>query len=414
VIKPRITDGQNGTTDQWPPTPGFWYFDIKGTHSTAADTVWVADNPSGHTVELSVVQKAFAGGNANVTLQNLTMQEFASPYQDGMVEGGGNNWNILNNWFQHGHGYGVKIRPFGSNNPNATTVKYNEFMENGQAGFGDGTSTNGTYSNNQLDRNGEADYAYAGEGGNKFTGSNDTISFNTVNYENGVGLWTDSGASNETISHNTVTGSIGESIRCEISHGCVITDNTVNSPIAYNNNLCITAHVPTPGGNDTCTGPQTGTMTNGTCTTGSFIATEAMSSACSDHSTIGTSGHGNTINSACGGVVMSGCNRNSVSCTNNLTEYNTFNFTSGSSGLAHAVGGNNNWNCNPGGNTSCGLYDGTSLFDHNTYTFNGTGGTLQNWEWLSGTNANGVYNFSGFKGKGEEPNGSCTANGGSC
>ena len=386
VIKTRITVGDNNTTDNWPPAPGYWYLDISGKHGPA-NTVYVADDPTGKTVELEVVQFAFLGPNGGVTIQNLTLEKFASPYQHGIIDNGGDKWRVLNNWITHGHGYGIKPNPSnpynGGHVPRNNLVDSNEFMENGQAGFGDGRDVGSTYSNNDLIRNGEVSFCYGGEGGNKFVGNNINITGNTVNYENGAGLWSDSGATGDTYSNNTVIGSLAEGIRCEISHYCTIIDNRLINDIELSNNACVAAHVPLENGNDCCTGPQTGTCGTA-CSRG---GPDEISSAQSDHSTIGESGHGNSITSNCGGILVSVGTRDSVPTTDNQVLYNDITFTgNGGTAVPHPYGVVGS----PGASTT------NDVFDHNSHHFQGAGAGARRakiWGWFDGS-ANTLNTFS--------------------
>src|SRR6266404_9788865 len=67
--------------------PGKWYFDYSGR------AIYLADNPSGHKVETSITPHAFTAGFTNVTIQNLTIEKYASPSQDATISPG-NNWTI--------------------------------------------------------------------------------------------------------------------------------------------------------------------------------------------------------------------------------------------------------------------------------------------------------------------------------
>ncbi|MGB6842270.1 MAG: hypothetical protein WBE16_14870, partial [Candidatus Sulfotelmatobacter sp.] len=60
--------------------PGQWWFDY------ATHTIYFHDNPAGQTVETSVLDTAFQSLANNVTIQYLTIKEFASPIQRGAVQ----------------------------------------------------------------------------------------------------------------------------------------------------------------------------------------------------------------------------------------------------------------------------------------------------------------------------------------
>lgn len=98
-----------------------WWFDYTN------DIIYFPNNPSGHLVETSVTTNAFVGPANNVTLQYLTIEEFAAPLQnaaiypqygsgtDALRQTQGINWIIENSeiWGAHGNGislnYGTQV-----------------------------------------------------------------------------------------------------------------------------------------------------------------------------------------------------------------------------------------------------------------------------------------------------------------
>ena len=61
--------------------PGTFYFDY------AADKIYIADNPAGHTVEAGKLTDAFHGSATNVTVQNLVIEKYDPQIQDGAISG---------------------------------------------------------------------------------------------------------------------------------------------------------------------------------------------------------------------------------------------------------------------------------------------------------------------------------------
>lgn len=59
--------------------PGEWWFDYTN------HVIYFHDDPSGHTVETSVLDNAFGGPANNVIIQYLTVEEFASMYPNGTI-----------------------------------------------------------------------------------------------------------------------------------------------------------------------------------------------------------------------------------------------------------------------------------------------------------------------------------------
>jgi len=68
--------------------------------------VYLADNPSGHTVELGLARQAFTGGADSVTIQGLTVEKFANEGQLPAVASR-YNWSIVNDEIRLNHGVGV-------------------------------------------------------------------------------------------------------------------------------------------------------------------------------------------------------------------------------------------------------------------------------------------------------------------
>ena len=360
----------------WPPTPGYWYMDAaenRGTHG--AYTVYVADDPTSTTVELSVLPYAFVGSAAGVVVKGLTIEKFASYFQQAALSACAQSWAVEYNYFAHNHAFGARFLPSNSqvgcaaglNNEALNSVmSYNEFMENGQAGFGSGLDVGSTFSYNRLDRNGFASYAYGGEGGNKFAGLHEIITHNTCNYENGNCYWTDDGgaisqnsAYDETVSNNTASYAAGQGIRIEISANAVVEDNTLLDNVQPSAGLCVAPHVPLVNGIDCCTGAQTqnGSCTSPVCFTASSAIPESLSMNKSQGWTVGASGHGNTVTANCdGGIQASVSTATSVTATPESAAYNTINYT----GSASAVPGTK----------AIGFVGGTyptNTFQHNTY-----------------------------------------------
>src|SRR4029077_17321649 len=83
--------------------PGKWYFDYSGR------AIYLADNPAGHKVETSITPHAFTPGLTNVTIQNLTIEKYASPAQDAAVSTA-NSWTIQNCEIRLNHRMAVRLQ----------------------------------------------------------------------------------------------------------------------------------------------------------------------------------------------------------------------------------------------------------------------------------------------------------------
>lgn len=205
--------------------PGMWYYDFDGNDGGVANNVYLADDPTGHVVELGSQSFAFTGNSASgVTVENLTIEKYAPNVQDGAVEPRAPGWIIQKCEIRLNHGSAVSLRP----NGNDTQILNNSLHDNGQYGFNAGRVSNTTVTGNQIFHN-NIDHVKIGFGAGccKITGTGATISYNTVHDNLGMGLWSDVFASQITYSDNVVYGNTGEGIRIEVSDRNSIIHNTV-------------------------------------------------------------------------------------------------------------------------------------------------------------------------------------------
>ena len=80
--------------------PGTFYFDY------AADKIYIADNPAGHTIEAGKLAYAFPGNAQNVTVQNLVIEKYDPPIQDGAIQGA-RGWTIQDNEVRLNYAVGI-------------------------------------------------------------------------------------------------------------------------------------------------------------------------------------------------------------------------------------------------------------------------------------------------------------------
>jgi parallel beta-helix repeat protein len=189
---------------------GQWWFNYN-TH-----VIYFHDNPSGHVVTTSVLDTAFESLANNVTIQYLTLEEFASPIQRGAInatngepnQSSSLNWVIRNCELFGNHAMGVRIS-FG------TQVYSSYIHNNGMLGVGGGTdSMNASgviVQGNTITYNNYAhvlpDYA---AGGIKFGNTaNAVIRGNTISYNGGTGIHFDASSSNPLIDGNTIVQNYG-------------------------------------------------------------------------------------------------------------------------------------------------------------------------------------------------------------
>jgi hypothetical protein len=113
--------------------PGQWWFDYTN------HIIYFHDNPAGHIVETSVVNGAFEGSANNVTIQYLTIEEFATMFPTGAVGTSqginaltqGTNWRLENSELWGNHSFGVRVNY-------QTQILNNYIHHNGHEGIGGG------------------------------------------------------------------------------------------------------------------------------------------------------------------------------------------------------------------------------------------------------------------------------------
>jgi parallel beta-helix repeat protein len=340
-----------------PITSGQWYFDYTN------DVIYMADNPNGQKVELSVAQQAFSGHVDNVTVQNLIVEKYAAPILLGAISPYGSNWVIKSNEVRLNHSGGIKPAYKQDNNEQ---ILNNNVHDNGQEGIGVGGGTGTLVEYNTIANNGYANVLDGTEnGGGKIAGTtNAKVLNNTYINNSGVGLWADMGATGTVFSGNTVTGNRLDGIRYEISHYGTISNNTLTNNAQDANGAC--------------------TKYN-----------EEIAITDSDHTAVTN----NVIKSNCAGIQMQQGIRNLIAYDS--VTHNTL--TLGSSVVVpNRMGGKD-------AQVPTTLYDPANhnYFDYNTYHFTSPGtAKLTNWIWADSSGSTIQLSWAGWRADGQDSNGS--------
>jgi hypothetical protein len=125
-----------------------------------ASRIWIGDDPTGRTVEVSHAPAAIAGSAKNVVVQGFVVEKFANPAQHGAVHADGGGWTIERNEVRANHGTSIYAT--------GAQVLYNHIHHNGQLGLG-GTGGSQLVEGNQIDNNNTAGFSPLWEaGGTKF------------------------------------------------------------------------------------------------------------------------------------------------------------------------------------------------------------------------------------------------------
>ena len=197
---------------------GKWFFDYD------ADKIYFADDPTGHTVETSVLPFAFNGSNTidNVTISNLTIEKYSPRAQRAAIYGEDTeNWVLTNLTVQLNHGGGINLG-------NGMQVLNNRVIYNGQIGIS-GQGANILVEGNEIAYNNYAGYNETWEaGGTKFAKTDNlVIRSNYVHHNGGPGLWTDINNMNVLYENNLSEYNYRAGIFHEISYDAVIRNNVV-------------------------------------------------------------------------------------------------------------------------------------------------------------------------------------------
>lgn len=178
---------------------------------------------------------AFTHGNATgVRIAHLTVQNFAPPRNEGVVnQGSGTGWTIEANTVRANAGGGIVL---GTDN----IMRRNCITANGQLGFkmyrpqvvDDWAIKNVTVTENEISHNNTDDWetqipGCGCTGGGKFWDvKGATVTDNWVHHNRSVGLWADTNNANFTFSGNLIEDNDAEGLFYEISYNFAIVHNT--------------------------------------------------------------------------------------------------------------------------------------------------------------------------------------------
>ncbi len=216
---------------------GQWWFDYTNR------IIYFHDNPSGHTVETSVLNNAFGGPANHVTIQYLTIEKFANMYPVGAIGGPqgpnamtqGANWTVKNCEVRLNHGAGVRVG-YG------IQILSNYVHDNGQVGIGGGIGNSSAPSTesinsgiliqgNVINHNNYAHFNPGfGAGGIKVGATSGIVlRGNTIQSNEGSGVHFDAFSQNELVDGNTITdNSDADGLVQEIGYGIsTFRNNTV-------------------------------------------------------------------------------------------------------------------------------------------------------------------------------------------
>lgn len=198
--------------------PGAWFFDYD------AQRIYLADDPAGHSVEVTYRPFAFGGDARDVRIENLVVEKYASGNQQGAInnEGAGIGWTIINNIIRQNYGYGITLGTGGR-------ASGNNIYSNGELGIGGGNSSGLVVEGNEIAFNVWNGVDCEWEcGGAKWGAVSDlTVRDNYVHDNGGDGLWTDERCRNVLYEGNRIEHNVLAGISHEISFAAVIRNNVL-------------------------------------------------------------------------------------------------------------------------------------------------------------------------------------------
>jgi parallel beta-helix repeat protein len=208
--------------------PLAWVTDHPTAGQFALDSqryVLLADNPAGHTVEVTTRARWVVTASDHVTIQGLTMRYAGNDALTGALSNDGHSdWAVEDSVLSDAHGAVISIHD-GSN----LRVLRNDVARGGNMGIHGDQVTQGLVQGNHIhDSNTDQFDDQWGAGGAKLTQQHGVVfDGNEVDNNVGPGLWSDIQSRDVTYSKNRVHDNRGPGILFEVSDGATINDNTV-------------------------------------------------------------------------------------------------------------------------------------------------------------------------------------------
>jgi Right handed beta helix region len=197
-------------------TPGKFYIDYVGGE------IYLADDPTNRSVEVTVAAFAFESPAADVSINNIIVEKFANAAQKGAVHAReGTRWTIENCEVRLNSGGGIGVGT-------GSRVRGCDIHDNGQIGLG-GNGRDILIENNHIWSNNTRGFDATWEAGGAKIALSDGVVFrnNRVHDNNGPGLWCDIDCRNVLYEGNTVERNQDIGIFHEISFKALIRENVV-------------------------------------------------------------------------------------------------------------------------------------------------------------------------------------------
>ncbi|MEU6577500.1 right-handed parallel beta-helix repeat-containing protein [Streptomyces sp. NPDC046805] len=238
TVDPAVVDDLAVKTLDSPPHTTFWL--RPGTHTLKSGPhgqvlpkegdVYIGA-PGAVLDGRTVNQIAFGGSAENVTIRHLTVQHFAAPHDEGVVNhDSADGWVIEHTTVQDNSGGGLMVGA-------RQQVRDNCLRRNGQYGIngykGTGAVTGLVVEGNEITGNNTDDWerrqrGCGCSGGAKFWAVNGAdVQGNWVHDNRGAGVWADTDDNDFLIENNVIEDNDGPALIYEISYNAVIRDNMI-------------------------------------------------------------------------------------------------------------------------------------------------------------------------------------------
>jgi hypothetical protein len=209
---------QVGSLEELSPGSFFWDY--------GANEIYLADDPGGRQLEVSVVAAAAIAGGPGVVIHGLIVEKFGNAVQSGAIQADA-DWTIVDSEIRLNHGGGVHMGP-------GTVLRRNYIHHNGQLGIHGGAGpcakAKGMIAEgNEIAYNNAAGYNWGFEGGaTKWVNTDGlVVRGNYVHHNYGMGLWTDGANINVLYEDNRVEDNHGMGIDHELGQSAIIRNNEV-------------------------------------------------------------------------------------------------------------------------------------------------------------------------------------------
>lgn len=188
----------------------------------ALGEIWIAEDPTGRLVEVTMAKYAFEGFASDVSINNLVVEKFKNPAQHGAIDSPkGARWTVAGVEARWNSGAGLGLGTEGK-------ILGSHIHNNGQIGVVmDGRNV--VLANNEIAFNNTHGFDFAWEGGGVKIAESDGVemSGNFVHHNVGPGLWCDINCRRVVYEDNTVEHNHDAGIFHEISFDAVIRNNVV-------------------------------------------------------------------------------------------------------------------------------------------------------------------------------------------